>query len=237
MGETPNTSRNSSNQFWFWLGVCWRSCQRIPNQEEKVKTRLEIVKILAPALIGVGIAWSGQKISEEIANANTAVAHANLLNTFMESLKKKDSLDKEIAFIALKMNLEQSSFSEIRQLIAAHEGKSKGLQRQVVYSYIQDTFNKNSANIRTAASQDIIKNYKNNSEVVELLVNFATDNKDNTDLDTKNGLYNTAFILNEFPRQTLLPHKNELIKFFNDVADENGDKTKAFGLQIKEKIK
>lgn len=248
--ETQDDFENTNNLFWFWLGLYWRESHR-ESEEEGANNKdylLELFKVLAPALIGLGIGIAGHKVAEgiknaeissaqDIASANRTVAQANLLNTFMESLKKTNSLEQIIAFKALKMTLKESDYSEIRQEVATYKGELEGLKREAVNSLIQDIFSLKSRSIRTSANTAIIKDFKESPEVVELLISFATENKTNPLYNTGAGIVNTAYILSEFPSETLMKRQDKVREFIQNVVNKNDSQTNGYVEIIEEKIK
>ena len=236
--QPQNDSTNTNNQFWFWLGLLWGERRRESEGEaEKRKYRLEIFKVLAPVLIGAGIALGGHLMAKGIADANRTVSQATLLNTFMESFKTPDSLEQKLAFEALDITLKEPDSLRIKQKIAEHnEGILKGINKDNVYSLIRDIYSSKSKDIRTATNQTIINNYNNTLEVVKLLVDFATENKNNPLYNTGAGKVNTAYILSEFPKQTLQQHKSDVTNFINNIANKSDSQTMDYINIINQKI-
>jgi len=77
------------------------------------------------------------------------------------------------------------------------------------------------ARVRIAAAQNLIEGWGNETSAVRALVDFATQNMDNS-----NGVYNTVVVLNEFSRATLEAHRQTVLEFL-EAAKEIGPKTAA----------
>ena len=75
--------------------------------------------------------------------------------------------------------------------------------------------------VRIGAAQDLIQGWRNESNVVQALVEFATKNRDNS-----NGVYNTVVVLYEFTPRSLQAHKEEVLNFL-EIAKATGPKTAA----------
>ena len=198
-----------------------------------------ITPLISSAILGA-IGFYGHSIAKTNAAKSLEVSKNALVGSVIRSLASTDSLEQKLAISTVKTTLEEKAFIYLSIIennnqdtsISKFAKESLNDTRQIL---IRNVFSKNES-IRVNSTNSLIEGWQDDSQVVKSLINFGTKNQDNPLLHTKDGLYNTALILSEFPRQTLLPYKTELIKFLDNVSNKNGPKTRAFGNIVRQKI-
>jgi hypothetical protein len=163
--------------------------------------------------------------SHLIAEANTKIAQASLINTMMKSLTSTNAQERKLAVDAVLIALPEQGPTLVRTIAQSDEDKTvqaaarQSLETRVT-ALIRQLFSTD-ARERISAAQDLIQGWRNDSSVVRELITFATQNKDNA-----NGVYNSVAVLNEFSPRALQAQRAEVLKFV-DVAKATGSKTAA----------
>jgi hypothetical protein len=210
-----------------------------PNKKDAWDRLTALATILIPAAIALAGHFIAQGLkqaeisSEEkraeqssaIAEANTKIAQANLINTMMKSLTSSNPQERKLAVEAVLIALPEQGPVLVRTIAQSDEDKTvqaaaKSSLEQRVSTLIRDLFSED-ARVRIGAAQDLIQGWRNEPNVVLAFVEFATQNRDNS-----NGVYNTVVVLNEFSPRALQAHKQEVLNFL-EVAKTTGPKTEA----------
>ncbi|MEO8336989.1 MAG: hypothetical protein ABI664_18540, partial [bacterium] len=161
--------------------------------------------------------------SHVIAEANTKIAQASLINTMMKSLTSTNAQERKLAVDAVLIALPEQGPTLVRTIAQSDEDKSvqaaarNSLETRVT-ALIRQLFSTDPRE-RIGAAQDLVTGWRNDASVVLELVTFATQNKDNA-----NGVYNSVVVLNEFTLRALQAQRAEVLGFV-DVAKTTGAKT------------
>jgi hypothetical protein len=219
-----------------------------PQKKDAWDRLTALATILVPAAIALAGHFVAQGLkqaeisSEErrseqsriIAQANTKIAQANLINTMMKSLTSANPQERKLAVEAVLIALPDQGPILVRTIAQSDEDKTvqaaaRSSLEQRVSTLIRDLF-ADDARVRISAAQDLTQGWRNEPNVVGALVDFATQNRDNS-----NGVYNTVVVLNEFSLRALQAHKQEVLDFL-EVAKTTGSKTaakaKALGMRL-----
>ena len=163
--------------------------------------------------------------SHLIAEANTKIAQASLINTMMKSLTSTNPQERKLAVDAVLIALPEQGPTLVRTIAQSDEDKTvqaaarQSLETRVT-SLVRQLFSTD-ARERISAAQDLVQGWRNDPNVVLELITFAMQNKDNA-----NGVYNSVVVLNEFTPRALQAHKAEVLRFV-DVAKATGSRTAA----------
>ena len=163
--------------------------------------------------------------SHLIAEANTKIAQASLINTMMKSLTSANPQERKLAVDAVLIALPEQGPTLVRTIAQSDEDKTvqaaarQSLETRVT-SLVRQLFSTD-ARERISAAQDLVQGWRNDPNVVLELVTFAMQNKENA-----NGVYNSVVVLNEFTPRALQAHKAEVLRFV-DVAKATGSRTAA----------
>lgn len=207
-----------------------------------------IATILVPAAIALAGHFIAQGLkqaelsSEErraeqsrvIAEANTKIAQANLINTMMKSLTSANPQERKLAVEAVLIALPDQGPVLVRTI--AHSDEDKTVQdaarsslEQRVGTLIRDLFS-DDPRVRIAAAQDLIQGWRNEPNAVQALLDFATQNASNA-----NGVYNTVVVLAEYSPRALQPHREAILKFL-ELAKQAGAKTEARATALAQRL-
>ena len=163
--------------------------------------------------------------SRVIAEANTKIAQANLINAMMKSLTSENPQERKLAVEAVLIALPEQGPVLVRTVAESDKDEmvqtaARNSLEQRIGTLIRDLYTDN-AQVRIGAAQDIIQGWRNEPSVVQALVEFATKNMDNS-----NGVYNTVVVLSELSPRTLQAHKEDVLNFL-EIAKATGPKTAA----------
>lgn len=219
----------------------------IPNKKDTWDRLTALSTILVPASIALAGNFIAQGLkqaeinseerraeqSNSIASANTKIAQANLINTLMKSLTSNNPQERKLAVEAVLIALPEQGPVLVRTIAQSDEDKTVQAAaitslEQRVSLLIRELFSED-AQVRIGAAQDLIQGWRNEPNVVQALIEYATQHRDNS-----NGIYNTVVVLNDFSLHALQAHKQEIIKFI-EIAKKTGSKTetKAAALVIR----
>jgi hypothetical protein len=154
--------------------------------------------------------------SHSIAESNLKIAQASLINTMMKSLTSPNPQERKLAVEAVLIALPEQG-PVLARTIAKYDkdmtvqDAAKNSLEQRVDSLIHNLFSED-AQTRIAAAQDLIQGWRNDPGVVQSLIAFASEHKDNP-----NGVYNTLVVLNEFGIRALEAHRKSVIGFVSQV--------------------
>jgi hypothetical protein len=219
-----------------------------PNKKDFFDRLTSIATILVPAAIALAGHFIAQGLkqaeisSEErraeqshiIAEANTKVAQANLINTMMKSLTSTNPQERKLAVAAVLIALPEQGPVLVRTIAQSDEDKTvqtaaSNSLKQRVSVLIREIYSEN-ARVRIDAAQELIQGWRNEESVVPALIEFAEHNKDNA-----NGIYNTVVVLNEFTTAALEAHRPQVLSFINS-AETTGTKTKAKAMALLKRL-
>lgn len=208
-----------------------------------------IATILVPAAIALAGHFIAQgmkqaEISSEerraeqsrlLADANTKIAQATLINTMMKSLTSPNSTERKLAVQAVVIALPEQGPALVRTIAQFDEDRTVQAAAQTsldqrVSTLIHDLFSED-ARVRIGAAQDLIQGWRSEPHVVQLLVEYANKNRENS-----NGVYNTVIVLNEFSLVTLEAHKERVLKFI-ELAKATGAKTEAKAIALEKRLR
>ncbi len=198
-----------------------------------------LATILIPAAIALAGHFIGQGLKEaeiaseerraqqsiSIAEANTKIAQASLISTMMKSLTSPNPQERKLAVDAVLIAMPEHGPVLVRTVAQSDEDKTvqiaaKTSLEQRASALIRDLFSEE-ARVRIGAAQELIQGWGNEPSVVSALVEFATQNKTNS-----NGIYNTVVVLNDFSLRALDAHRKEVLRFL-ELAKATGSKTEA----------
>jgi len=210
-----------------------------PQKKDTWDRLIALATILVPAAIALAGHFVAEGLkqaeisSEErrteqsriIAEANTKIAQANLINTMMKSLTSVNPQERKLAVEAVLIALPEQGPVLVRTIVLSDEDKTvqdaaRSSLEQRVRTLIHDLF-ADDAGLRIGGAQDLIQGWRNDPNVVLALVEFAIQNRANS-----NGVYNTVVVLNELSLHALQAHKQEVLNFL-EVAKTAGSKTAA----------
>lgn len=197
-----------------------------PSKKDAWDRLTALAMIFVPAAIALAGHFIAQGLKQAeigVAQANTKIAQANLINTMMKSLTSPNPQERQLAVEAVLIALPDQGPALARTI--AQSDKDKTVQaaarsslEQRVGGLIRDLFS-GDAQVRIRAAQDIIQGWRNDPNVALALVEFAAQNMDNA-----NGVFNTVVVLNELSSQALQAHKQEVLQF-SAAAKKAGAKT------------
>jgi hypothetical protein len=199
------------------------------------------ISSLATILIPAAIALAGHFIaqglkqaelsSEErraeqtriLAEANTRVAQATLINTLMKSLTSANPQERKLAIEAVLIALPEQGSLLVRVIAQNDDNKAvqvaaKSSLEQHLAALVRDLFSEN-AGTRITSAQELIQGWRNQSSAVSALIDYALENKGNS-----NGVYNSVVVLSEFTPMALEPNRAKLLQLI-EVAKTIGTKT------------
>jgi hypothetical protein len=161
--------------------------------------------------------------SHVIAEANTKIAQAGLINTMMKSLTSSNPQERKLAVAAVLIALPEQGPVLVRTIAETDQDETvqaaaKSSLEERVGTLIRALFSED-PRLRIGAAQDLIQGWRDEPSVVHTLVEFATRSKDNA-----NGVYNAVVVLNEFSPQALQAHRQEVLAFI-ELAKGTGAKT------------
>lgn len=164
--------------------------------------------------------------AQAIAVANTRIAQANLINTLMKSLTSSNPQERKLAVQAVLIALPEQGPVLVRPIAQSDEDKTvqaaaKTSLDQRLDGLIRALFS-DDAQARVGAAQDLIQGWRNEPNAVNALVEFATANQGN-----KNGIFNTAVVLNAFSLSALEAHKQQVLRFAEIAKGTNAEKAAA----------
>jgi hypothetical protein len=219
-----------------------------PNKKDVWDRLTALATILVPAAIALAGHFIAQGLkqaeisSEErraeqsrlLAEANTKIAQASLINTMMKSLTSPNPQERKLAVQAVLNALPEQGPVLVRTIAQNDEDKTVQAAAQTsleqrVNALIRDLFSED-ARVRIGAAQDLIQGWRSEPNVVHALVEFATQNRDNS-----NGVYNTVVVLNEFSLRALEAHKEQVLKFI-ELAKATGSKTEAKAVALAKRL-
>jgi hypothetical protein len=201
------------------------------------------ITALATILVPAAIALAGHFIAQglqraELANeerraeqarvqadANTKIAQAGLINTFMRSLTSDNAQERRLAVEAVLIALPDQGPALVRTVARgdadqAVQAAAKSSLSQRVDGLVRDLFAAQ-APVRIAAAQDLVAGWRNEPPAVAAVLDQALRNADNA-----NGVYNAAVVLAEFTPAALRPNRDGVLRFA-EVARRQGPKTEA----------
>lgn len=173
--------------------------------------------------------------SHLIAEANTKIAQATLINTMMKSLTSPNPQERKLAVQAVLIALPEQGPVLVRTIAQSDEDTSvqaaaqSSLQERVG-TLVRGLFSED-ARVRIGAAQDLIVGWRNDPNVVQELVQFASNNRDNV-----NGVYNTVVVLNEFTPRALDEHREQVLSFL-ELAMATGAKTRSKAEALAKRIR
>ena len=226
--------------------------QRSPRMDIKPKDNWDRLTSLSGILVPAAIALAGHFISQgikqaeisnemrrseqshAIAQANTKVAQAGLINTLMKSLTSSNPQERKLAVAAVLIALPEEGAALVRSV--AEYDKDKGVKEAAKKSLddrllvgVKNLFSQD-AMVRQAAAQELVQGWRSDPAVVMPLIDEAYKNRTN-----ENGIYNSVVVLSELQTLTLLKHKKEIITFL-EFAKNVGPKTKNKVADIEKKL-
>lgn len=216
----------------------------IPAKKDTWDRITALATILIPAAIALAGHFIAQGLkqaeitSEEnraaqsrlIAEANTKIAQANLINSMMKSLTSANSQERKLAVEAVLIALPEQGQVLVRIIAQSDEDKTVQAVARNTLEYrgntlIRELFSADTPT-RKSAAQALIQGWRDDPNIVLEMVKYAADNKDNA-----NGVYNTAAVLSEFSPVALQGHKQEIINFA-ETAKKIGPKTENKALDL-----
>lgn len=215
-----------------------------PNKKDAWDRVTAIATILIPAAIALAGHFIAQGLkqaeilseekraqqSQAIAIANTKIAQASLINTLMKSLTSSNPQERKLAVEAVLIALPDQGPVLVRTIAKSDQDESvqalaKNSLEQRINTLIRELFSED-AQVRIGAAKDIIQGWRSEPSVVLALVEFATQN-----LENSNGVYNTVVVLNDFSLRSLQAYKQEVLKFAQ-IAKATGPKTEAKAMAL-----
>jgi hypothetical protein len=219
-----------------------------PKKKDAWDRSTVLAAILVPAAIALAGHFIGQGLkqaeisseerraeqSHSIAAANTRIAQASLINTMMKSLTSSNPQERILAVRAVLIALPEDGPILAQTIAQFDENKTvqaaaRNSLQQRVSALIRELFS-DDARVRIGAAQDLIQGWRNEPNAVLELVEFATQNKNNS-----NGVYNTVVVLNEFSLRALQAHKQEVLNFV-ELAKAKGSKTAAKATELETRL-
>jgi hypothetical protein len=207
-----------------------------------------LATILIPAAIALAGHFVAQGIkqaeisSEErraeqtnaIALANTKIAQASLINTMMKSLTSSNPQERKLAVQAVLIAMPEEGPTLVRTVADFDEDKTvqaaaKTSLDQRLTGLVRGLFSED-AQTRIGAAQDLIQGWRNEPIAVKSLVEFATENKENS-----NGIFNTVVVLNAFSINALQASKLQVLQFIK-LAKATGPKTEEKAVALEKRL-
>lgn len=219
-----------------------------PQQKDIWDRLTALATILVPAAIALAGHFIAQGLkqaelsSEErradqasaIAEANTKIAQAGLINTLMKSLTSPNPQERKLAVEAVLIALPEQGPVLVRTIAQSDEDETvqvaaRSSLEQRVGTLIRQLF-ADDASSRIDAAKELIRGWRNEPDVVRALVDFATSNSDNA-----NGVYNALVVLNEFSTEALNAHRDKLVQLIA-LAKTKGSKTEARAMALSQRL-
>ena len=178
---------------------------------------------------------SMQAIQEEkLARLSIKVNQANLVSNFFEALLSQDLLRKKLAIEAILIALPDEG-PKLVQIVSISDPAS------AVQSFAQESLNKRRTklvnemfhpdkDVRINAYNELFHGWRDDPEIIPLLVESSKENMDNAD-----GIYNTALLFNQLPVKSLEAFEQEINEFIEE-AETVGPQTKKKTDQLQEKL-
>jgi len=198
-----------------------------------------LATILVPAAIALAGHFIGQGLKEAelrgqerqaqqasaIAEANTKIAQAGLINTLMKSLTSPNPQERKLAVQAVLIALPDQGPLLARTIAQTDEDEAvqvaaRSSLKQRADTLIRQLFADDAAT-RIAAAGELVQGWRSEGNAVGALLDAAFQNSDND-----NGIYNVAVVLGECSPAALAAHRAEVVKFI-DLAQAKGAKTAA----------
>ncbi|WP_136523442.1 hypothetical protein [Geomonas ferrireducens] len=169
-----------------------------------------------------------------IADANTKIAQANLINTMMKSLTSPNPAERKLAVQAVLIALPDQGPVLVRTVAESDENKAVQIAAQAsldqrINLLIRNLFS-DDAHTRINSASDLVEGWRNDPAAIPPLIQFATKNSDN-----QNGVYNTIVVLNDFSLPALQAHRQLILQFIA-LAKTKGEKTAAKAAELGKKI-
>jgi len=178
---------------------------------------------LAGLLVSRGL-QTAQRVSDDrraadvnsVAVANLRVAQATVVNTLMKSLISTNPQERKIAIEAVVIALGEEGTRLIKPI--AEGDPDRSVRDSAKAALVSSLFSPD-ADTRKGAAAQILEGWGKDSQMVQALVDFATQNKENA-----NGIFNTVVVLSAFDRDTLMTRRDAVLRFLA-LAKATGDKT------------
>lgn len=160
-----------------------------------------------------------------IAEANTKIAQAGLINTLMKSLTSPNPQERKLAVQAVLIALPEQGPLLARTLAQSDQDETvqvaaKSSLKQRSETLIDQLFADNAA-LRIDAARSLIQGWRNQPDAVGTLLDAAFRNSENA-----NGIYNAVVVLTEYAPEALAPHREGILKLVA-LARQQGPKTEA----------
>lgn len=163
--------------------------------------------------------------SQVIAEANTKIAQAELVNTMMKSLTSANPQERKLAVEAVLIALPEHGPVLVRTIAQSDadstvQAAARNSLEQRAGTLIRELFAEESG-ARIAAAGELVRGWRDDPDVVAALVESATRNRRND-----NGVYNTVVVLGEFTPRALRVHEQAVLSLV-EIAGATGEKTRA----------
>jgi len=160
-----------------------------------------------------------------IAEANTKIAQAGLINTLMKSLTSANPQERKLAVQAVLIALPEQGPLLARTIAQTDEdgavqAAAQSSLKQRSDSLIRQLFAENAA-LRIDAARELVQGWRNQPDAVGAILDAAFQNSDN-----QNGVYNAVVVLTEYAPEALNAHRDGVLKLIT-LAEANGPKTAA----------
>jgi hypothetical protein len=220
--------------------------------KNKGKDKWDIFQIIASLLIPASIAFAGYYYSQSmkqaeiassenlanrqeiIAKANSRVGQAGVVSSFLDALLSKEPQRRKLAIQAVLIALPDDGPKLVKiveetdpdQSVVTFAKESLNDRRFVLVRQLFD----DKAEQRISAASELIGGWREDPKVVEMLITYARENKQNN-----NGIYNTMVVLTNLDLKALKPYETELQKFSHEV-ESNGEMTKNLSEKLRNKL-
>lgn len=210
------------------------------------------LKIASSILIPLAIAYAGHIFAimqhkaqiqlqknqfehqREISITNSKVGQVNLVSSFFEALLSDSPKRKKLAIQSILIALPEEGpqlvrvVSESDEELELKEFANKTLEvkrNQLVEGLFSDE-----KYVRLTSYQEIMAGWKNDQEIVALIIDFGEKN-----LSNKDGVYNALLTLSHLDKSTLSEYSDSITEF-SKKAETNGERTKERAVQLRERL-
>jgi hypothetical protein len=203
-----------------------------------------LIAVLIPAAIALAGHFIAQGISraeiasEErqaaqsriVAEANTRIGQAELLNTFMQSLTSDNANERKIAIDAILIAMPDQGPAIVRGVARYDDDESVQEKAEASIndrlSRLVEALFAAEAAVRQQAAQELIQGWRTVPELIPALIAYARNHPAN-----ENGVYNTVVVFNALGRGPLMAHRDEVMAFL-DEAKAIGPRTRRLAEEV-----
>jgi hypothetical protein len=170
----------------------------------------------------------------DISKINARVGQANTVSSLLNALLSTEPQRRKLAIRLVLIALPEDGPDLVK--IVSESDQDPNVQNYAKSSIeerrlflVQQLF-QNTPSQRISAADELISGWRADPKVVELLLQYARQNMQNS-----NGVFNTLVVLNGFDLEALRPYRSELESFSHE-AEAKGEKSKEWAEKLRGKL-